>query len=222
MTVDESRSNGMEPSRYLDYLPAVFRQDEFMGRFLLIFESILAPLERVVDELPLYTDPAVCPAEMLGYLARWVALEPDERLPEARLRRLIASAAEVHRWRGTRRGLKVYLQALTGVEPLITENTDGTRLGRDCRLGLNTRLGRPVPHCVAVTLPVDGQEPPDRAEVEALLEAEKPAHAVYLLNIVLCQRPIDGVVMSGGAVAMLSRTEAAPAAGTGDPSLRSG
>jgi phage tail-like protein len=172
------------PSRYLDYLPAVFRQDEFMGRFLGIFESVLGPLEGVADELPSYTDPSVCPEEILPYLAHWVAMEMGETWPAERQRRILAVAAELHRWRGTRRGLKAYLGAVTGVTPLLAENTDGSRLGEDNRLGLSTRLGRPVPDCVTVTLPVLEGEEPDPVEVAALIEEQKPAHATYLLRIV--------------------------------------
>ena len=36
-------------SRYLDYLPSVYRDNEFIGRFLLIFESELGPIENMVD-----------------------------------------------------------------------------------------------------------------------------------------------------------------------------
>ena len=37
------------PSRLLDYLPASYRDDALMGQFLLIFESILTPIENTVD-----------------------------------------------------------------------------------------------------------------------------------------------------------------------------
>ena len=189
----------MGPSRYLEYLPGLYRQDEFMGRFLLIFEDILSPLEKMVDNLPLYFDPDLCPEGLLDYLARWVSLALNERYPLEHRRRMVKAAAEFYRWRGTRRGLKAFLEAVTGVTPLIVENTDGIRLGQDCRLGLNSRLGSPIAHCVAVTLPVEGEVQVDRAEVEALLEAEKPAHTVYLLHIVPRQTQIlMGVIMSDG------------------------
>ncbi|MCL5109898.1 MAG: phage tail protein I [Chloroflexi bacterium] len=174
----------LEPSRYLDYLPAIFRQDEFMGRFLLVFESVLGPLEGVVAELPYYCDPSVSPEDMLPYLAHWVALGLDERWPEAQRRRMIRAAAELHRWRGTRRGLRAYVQAITGIAPLVVENTDGSRLGEDNRLGWSTRLGREVPHCVTVTVPVEPGQTVDEAELAELVQAEKPAHTVYVLRTV--------------------------------------
>ena len=41
-------------SSYLEYLPALYQDDEFMGQFLLIFESILKPIENTVNNAPYY------------------------------------------------------------------------------------------------------------------------------------------------------------------------
>jgi phage tail-like protein len=203
-------ADGTGPSRYLDYLPAVFRQDEFMGRFLRIFESVLGPLEGVVDELPYYTDPTVCPEELLPYLAHWVATEMGETWPAERRRRILAVAAELHRWRGTRRGLKAYLEAATGGTPLVAENTDGSRLGPDNRLGLSVRLGRAIPNHVTVTLAVPEGEEPDPSEVAALIEEQKPAHATYLLRIVARRaRPVERGVADGDELPEPAATEEA-------------
>ncbi len=47
-----------EPSQYLKYLPALFTErDEFMGRFLRIFEDIFTPIEQVIAQVHLYFDP---------------------------------------------------------------------------------------------------------------------------------------------------------------------
>jgi len=39
--------------------------DEFIGRFLLIFENILKPIEKMVDNLAFYLDPLTSPAALL-------------------------------------------------------------------------------------------------------------------------------------------------------------
>src|SRR5438552_18404525 len=84
---------------YLQYLPAVYRQDPFLRRLLLIFESVLAPLERVVGTLSLYTEPELAPEEFLPWLAHWVAVSLDSQWTVEQQRALIADAVEIYRWR---------------------------------------------------------------------------------------------------------------------------
>lgn len=175
--------NGKQQSVYLDYLPAIYRDDDFMGRFLLIFESIFGPIESMVDNLPLYFDPSLCPDALVPWLSSWVALVSDERLPLERRRRLIESAAVIYRWRGTKRGLKMYLQTAFGVEPLIVENTDGITLGADSRVGINARLGRRRDNCIRITMHLDDPAQLDVDLVKSIVESEKPAHVAYTLEI---------------------------------------
>lgn len=173
-------------SIYLRYLPAIYRQDPLLCRLLLIFESVLAPLERMVDTLPLYTEPEIAPREFLPWLAHWVALSLDSAWPVERQRALIAAAVEIYRWRGTRRGLKRHIQAYTGVEPLIQEYQDGFVLGGETRLGLTTRLATEPrnPVLFIITVPVAEPQRIDPAVVRAIVDEDKPAHATYRLRIV--------------------------------------
>src|SRR4029077_9651773 len=114
-------------SSYLQYLPAPFHEEPFVGRFLLIFESILSPIERTIDNVASYFDPRLTPPEMLPWLASWVGLELDENWPLAQQRQLVLWATRLYRWRGTRRALREHLRLYTGRTPLIVENFDGLR-----------------------------------------------------------------------------------------------
>jgi phage tail-like protein len=69
-----ARSPGVQQmSHLLNYLPSIYRDDEFMEKFLLIFESILNPIVNTVDNLALYFDPGLTP-EPASWLASWVGL----------------------------------------------------------------------------------------------------------------------------------------------------
>lgn len=160
-------------SSYLKYLPALYSTDDFMGRFLLIFESILGPIERTVDNLYYYFDAQITPPEVLPWLASWLGLVLDERWPEARRRELIRAAVELYQWRGTRRGLTEFLRLYTGLTPEIIE----------------TGVGRPTvtedeAFRFVVRLRGPGAAGLDRAVIEAIIDAEKPAHVGYTLEIV--------------------------------------
>jgi len=155
-----------------------------MGRFLMIFENILTPIERVADHIEFYLDPRLMPEDFLPWIASWLDLVLDENWPLEKRRRLIRSAVELYRWRGTRRGMKEYLEVYTGVEPEITEHLGGIRLDKQSRLGENTVLGEGQDHCFSVTLELEDPGDIDVESVKAIIEAEKPAHTAYILHIV--------------------------------------
>ena len=170
--------------RLLSYLPGIYNADDFTARFLGIFEATLDPIEEQVQHQPDYFAPETAPAALVDWLAQWVGLEEGGDWPAERRRALILAAARVYAGRGTLAGLKLHLQALTGVPPLIIENSDGFRLGADARLGYNTPLGRARPFWFTVTLVLPAGATPDEELVRTVIEIEKPAGSVYLLQVV--------------------------------------
>jgi len=178
--------DGYPESVYLQYLPVIYRQDPFIRRLLLIFESVMVPLERVVATLPLYTEPEMAPADFLPWLSQWVALSLDTGWPVERQRALIADAVEIYRWRGTRRGLKRHIAAYTGIEPIVQEAQGGFVLGPESGLGWTTQLVTPPrnPLLFIVTVPVHDPRRVSPEVLRAIVEEDKPAHAVYRLRVV--------------------------------------
>ncbi len=165
---------GVPPHRstYLDHLPGIYSENDFLGRFLLVFESVLSPVERTIGNLHYYFDPALTPEGFLDWLGSWLGLVLDERWPEERRRELVASAGELYRWRGTRRGLAHYIRLYTGIEPEITGPTlAGATAARNRAYTFTVRLRPPA----GMTI--------DPEVVEAIIDAEKPAFAAATLEI---------------------------------------
>jgi phage tail-like protein len=180
-------------SNYLQYLPAFYREDDFAGRFLNIFEDILKPIEGVIDNLAFYFDPGTAPQYFLPWLASWVGLVMDERWPEARRRQLIKSMAELYRWRGTKRGLSEYLRIYTGVVPQITEPVvrPKSKLDAGTKLGAGAYLGGGEAFTFDVTIAAQDIAEVDIDVVRAIIESQKPAHTTYTLKV-LAQGPTEG------------------------------
>ena len=187
MVVSATRSQaaGMkEVSRLLDYLPAAYRDDEFMARFLLIFQSVLDPLVNTVDNIPLYFDPGLTPETVLPWLATWVDQTLDPAWPIERRRELVAKASELYRWRGTRRGLVEYLRIYSGVRPEIVEYIPGMILDKDTALGENTVLGSSGSgHHFTVMIETPENVTVDPDTVRSIIDSQKPAHTQYTLQI---------------------------------------
>jgi phage tail-like protein len=97
-----------------DRLPAVYLENEFTQRFVAALDGVLAPVFATIDCFASYLDPWLTPPDFLDWLAGWVALGLDETWPLQQRRELVAYAVQLHRWRGTRRGLAAHVRLLTG------------------------------------------------------------------------------------------------------------
>jgi phage tail-like protein len=150
-------------SRYLQQLPTMFQDADFLGRMLLIYETIWEPLEWRQDHFELYFDPRTSPASFLEWLAGWLNLTVNPHWPEARRRLLLDEAMELYRWRGTPYGLTRMIEVCTGVEVQITET------------------GAP-PFTFRVRLPSGGGSG-QRELIEQIVNSHKPAHVGYLLEV---------------------------------------
>lgn len=182
-------------SLYLNFLPGLYSEVDFIGRFLKIFEQAFEPAVQTLDVLWAYLDPLSAPKAMLPFLAHWVAWPIDPRWTHQKQRRLIRQALEIYRWRGTRRGLRLYLHLYTDL-PLdddIAQEADkhiaieevfgdgfvlsGTSLGEDSIIG----GGRPY-HFIVRLRPDPGVEVDERL-VRYIIDQEKPAFCTYDLHI---------------------------------------
>jgi phage tail-like protein len=198
LIVLEGRVNTLPPgalarqSRLLEYLPLVLRGDPFLARFLLIFQSIIDPIEQSINGTHHFLDPLLTPSRFLPWLASWVDVEVTRGMDETTLRQLIARAVELARWKGTRRALRDEVRIRTGGRALIVENFEGMRLGHDAAMGMNTDLGVQRDHFITVTLAPDGGAPIDQWHANELVQQFKPAYVGHVTRVVDSPRKRTG------------------------------
>jgi phage tail-like protein len=159
-------------SAYLDYLPALYTESDFLGRYLLIFETLWEPLQRRQEHIEMYFAPGTAPAELLDWLSSWLGLAPDPHWPESRKRLWVREAMSLLRWRGTPYGLRRIVELGCGVTPLIEE--DAAR-----------------PYHVRVLLPDPepaGLQDVTRDSARQLIARHMPAHVLY--EIVFVPAPV--------------------------------
>jgi len=114
---------------------------DFLERFLGNMEGVLTPIEDRIASAYLLTDPRTTPDEALEWLGSWIGGSFDPAFPSERRRRLIASAPELYRKRGTLEGFTLALDIATGgavtsgeivvLEDYRLRRTMGTILGGD-------------------------------------------------------------------------------------------
>jgi phage tail-like protein len=151
-------------SRWLQYLPYMYSEHPFLGRYMLIFEDLFGPLDQTIAHFDLFLDPRTAPESYLSVLADWLGLVLDDRWPAERRRAILRSAVEMYDFRGTKKGLTQLLEASTECTVDIAENTDG-------------------PHAFQVTLTLCEGAEVDEQMVRHLIDTNKPAHTVYKLKM---------------------------------------
>lgn len=144
---------------YLRYLPSLYQQDDFVGRFLMLVESFWKPIEQRIEQLPFYFDPKTAPSDMLPWLASWLGLVLDETMSEKERRALIPQALSLYRRRGTRRGMVEHLELLGQEAEVAEHRAFSLRLDAKSLMGLGLAVGQDErPHTITVKTQPRSQE----------------------------------------------------------------
>ena len=146
--------------RYLQYLPELYDNDDFMSRFLMLFESFWKPIHQQVEQVDGYFDPDLTPPAFIPWLSSWLGMPVDESLPLDRQRTLLKSTMMLFQYRGTLKALKSYLEVYTAGEVTITERRAANFvLGPASVLGPDIALGRDnQPNTVLIDLRLSESE----------------------------------------------------------------
>ncbi len=181
-------------SPYLDYLPSIYREVDFIARLLNIFEQTFEPSVRTLETLWAYLDPLTAPKSLLPFLAYWVGWELIPEIDLARQRYLIRHAIQIYCWRGTKRGLRLYLHLYTGL-PLDEELPESQKsisieepLGEgfvlnQARLGEDAVLGGGRAYHFTVRLRTRPGKQIETDLIRQIIDREKPTWCTYDLYI---------------------------------------
>ena len=202
--IDQTAGN-----QFLQYLPAIFHEDGFLGDFLRPFEDLwlqsndsqprhaqrddgdTLALEHRISHLDDYFDPEKTRERFLEWLGGWVAVTLQARLPEPKQRQFIANAVQYYRRRGTKKNLEALLNFFTDGTAVVREaDAPEFQIGVHSTIGIDTYIGDRVAFYFQVDLTLSsasGEPGADRRQREdlarAVIEAEKPAHTDYHLEI---------------------------------------
>jgi phage tail-like protein len=179
---------------YLTFVPEIYREVDFIGRLLKIFEETFEPSVKILDTMFAYLDSLNAPEALLAFLAHWVGWQPIPGLNLRYQRRLIKNALKIYQTRGTKEGLRFYLHLYTSL-PLDEDlpesekhisiedtNVRGFMLG-ESYLGRDSFLGSGKPYHFIVKLRAESHSPLDEKLIRLIIEQEKPAWTTYELYL---------------------------------------
>ncbi|MGM1060512.1 phage tail protein [Saccharothrix sp. Mg75] len=159
-------------------LPALYAADDLAQRFTAGLDAVLSSILSTMDNLAAYFDADLAPADFLEWLSSWLAADLDPAWPEPLRREVASRAVELHRLRGTARGLVARLELCLGVRAEVLDGA-GAVWSPDPDGELPPDVG-----AVVVRVRPGRSGPVDRAAVEALVEAVRPVHATCVVEVV--------------------------------------
>ena len=137
-----------------DYLPSIYREQDFTYRFLSIFNSLYQDMEQEIDGLSGRLDVQSAEGELLAFLGRCVCL--DEGMPPELMREMIPRAMDFYEAMYTRSGIQRSAWLLSGRKPELIEYFEVDPNNPACRNpGLYRRLYGENPYCFFLLLPYD-------------------------------------------------------------------
>lgn len=175
----------MKQTQIEKLLPWVYQRTAQPGNpltaLLEVMQDLHAPVEATLGYLESMFDPRRTLDSFVPYLAGWVDLgvlldvsrgggfSPSMAFPTGigRLRELTASAARLSEWRGTKKGLQLFLRIATGSDGFAI---DERVIGPD---------GKIKPFHLQVSAPKEMFS--HRMLLERIIELEKPAYVTYEL-----------------------------------------
>lgn len=177
---------------YLQYLPELYSYDDFVNRFLMMFESFWKPINQQISLGENYYDPYLTPDVFLNWLGTWVGMEVDETFPRDRVRDLIKNAIPFYHSRGTAESLRFFLEMYSGGKVEIKERkAHNMVLGGPMGLGDGIALGvdnKPNTVMVNMTVPISELDRTGFSKekyakkIKSFIRSIVPAHTVFSLT----------------------------------------
>ncbi len=113
-------------SSYLQYLPAVYQEDDqsrvFLDRFLRIFQTTFDGMDQTLDDLWTRFDPMSAPSSWFTWLASWIAFPINPLWSDGQRRSALKSAGQIYPLRGTPSGVQQLIKQYSGVDARLIEH----------------------------------------------------------------------------------------------------
>ncbi len=112
---------------FLSYMPAIYQtggREDFLGRFLGLFESVYQDLDEKIGDSKRQLDPIAALPEFLHWLAKWVGVSNAHLWQEDKLRLLLQGIVKKNLIRGTREYMEYMVGTFTGERPFFLEYSD--------------------------------------------------------------------------------------------------
>ena len=171
------------------HLPSVYKKfdkknNDFLKRFLWIFQHVMNSISIKLDNLETYFNPLSANSEFFRWLATWFAVDLEYEISEDKMRHLVKDIVLLYKWRGTAIGLAKYLEIVTGVKPEVSEKDipQNEYIIKDDRFVENPiyeSSQSPYSFVVTFPVPVNYFDVETVKKIHKVIRLEKPVHTKY-------------------------------------------
>lgn len=116
-----------ENKSFINYLPEIYRadnQNDFLRRYLSLFEAIYQDLDTKIRTAARQLDPQSAPPEFLNWMAGWVGITDVHLWSEEKLRALLSGFVKKNLIRGTRDYMEYMIETFIGEKPFFVEYSE--------------------------------------------------------------------------------------------------
>ena len=181
-----------ENKSFIKYLPEIYQnqpENDFLKRYLSIFEGVYQKLDEEIRDAPCQLDPQTAELEFLRWMAKWVGISQVHLWPEEKLRKLLQGIVRKNLVRGTRAYMENIIETFTGERPVFVEYGEIEQYKGQPE-SYQKLLRQYVRHPYIVNLLIREEAVPTRREQRALkemIEDIKPAHLeIHLIFLKPC------------------------------------
>ena len=154
-----------------EQLPRCLAEDDFLRRFVGIFEELADGYRARADGFGHQLDSGIAAPEFVRWTAGWLGLQLDVGLAEERQRAVVRAAGTLFPWRGTTYGLQGILEAMTGDSVTIEDGGGVWAKGKAPENG----------HTVTITL--KSASDLNEQHLLEMIRDEVPADAAVVLRV---------------------------------------
>lgn len=170
-----------ENHSFIQYLPEIYQteeQNDFLERYLSLFEAVYQDLDEKIRNAACQLDPRSTRPDFLNWMAEWVGITDIHLWPEEKLRILLRGIVRKNLVRGTRQYMEYIVEIFTGEKPFFVEYCEIEQYREEPRVYANLKTYY-AHGPYEVNILVREQAVPTLREQRALkkvIENMKPAH----------------------------------------------
>jgi phage tail-like protein len=173
---DESVSLVYKKRGWINHLPGLYQENDFLKRFLFGFEQEFLVTERKIDAMNELFEASN--TEFINWLSSWVGVAFSESVPLRSKRRVLNNMVQLYKIRGTKRYFVELITLLTDIDVSINDSTKAVSLHHN----LVSKSSKKHHFTIYISTKISNDSVIEKEKlglIRAIVEREKPINVSF-------------------------------------------